>query len=146
MDEDDDDNFINKDNFIYNNSSTVKNNKSLRSSAPTSALTPKSKFISATQSLNIVLSPMEGLMNTTTQKLWSQVTSDFILCYWNSTTMEEWLTFDSAHNGNKQLLFADNLKVVSEVENQNMFAINSARWGVTADDATHQGLQITYRN
>jgi hypothetical protein len=60
--------------------------------------------------------------------------------------MEEWLTFDSAHNGNKQLLFADNLKVVSEVENQNMFAINSARWGVTADDATHQGLQITYRN
>ncbi len=79
MDEDDDDNFINKDNFIYNNSSTVKNNKSLRSSAPTSALTPKSKFISATQSLNIVLSPMEGLMNTTTQKLWSQVTSDCLV-------------------------------------------------------------------
>jgi hypothetical protein len=40
--------------------------------------------------------------------------------------MEEWLTFDSAHNGNKQLLFADNLKVVSEVETQNMFAIDYA--------------------
>ena len=75
MDEDDDDNFINEDNFIYNNSSTAKNNKSLRSSAPI----PKSKFISATQSLNIVLSPMEGLMNTTTQKLWSQVTSDCLV-------------------------------------------------------------------
>jgi hypothetical protein len=132
---------------LSNNSTAAKNSKSPKTSAPTSAPTLKSTYIiGATQSLSIVLSPMDGLMNTTTQKIWSQVTSDFILSYWNSTTKEEWMASDSTDNDSKKMLFVDNLNVASEVQNQQMFTINSARRRIEADETTHQGLQLTYRN
>jgi hypothetical protein len=127
-------------NSTGSNSTITSRNKSPTSS-PGSAPTPNPLYISTTQPLKLILSPMGGVMNATIQQIWSQVTSNFILSYWESTTGT---ASDSTDEANKQQLFIKDLSVVSTVQNQKVFTLNTNNGRTLAEGEAQQGLQITY--